>query len=553
MHATLLLATIVAGVGAITGEKTLAQSALEHAGTCRAGTPVVGAVASNSASVTIDVPGIDSLRCFAVRLANETGPARSRVERLSCDAPDRAKDLTCNLTLRMSDANGARGEDLLGILAAAIAAQLDASKLEILPDRIELAGSVPSENVRTELEAAAAKSGIPVRSFGLSVRAALKADEMPLLAKGTGPAQLHLASVTAPAALSMIGDAARPFVALADGDPLTGRLFAANRPGLAKALAAAHPVKSVPVAFTGKGKKVDLSFTWVEAPRLGAILGDVMNLNLVMPADAKPVTVFTKGVPADAAVAALAKALGLVQVRQGSMILLAPAGAKIRASGPKEMNRSLHVEGASAAEALSLLVAEAPVPFCLAAGKPVRARVRNATTTLMSEALRVIDGGAATEAAACSRAAAFDAKTTSDLASLKLIATLTGPAPQRALVRKEDGSVAILESSTGALDVTATGVTLRVARDRADLAMASATPIAPASFLDHRLVATLVSPQGSLAFFEGRAGRTRVGQRAWTTEDGSMDVLPGSVRLTAEGYDSYGYRTRVSADLFLRP
>jgi len=45
--------------------------------------------------------------------------------------------------------------------------------------------------------------------------------------------------VTAPAALSMIGDAARPFVALADGDPLTGRLFAANRPGRREDRAAA--------------------------------------------------------------------------------------------------------------------------------------------------------------------------------------------------------------------------------------------------------------------------------------------------------------------------
>lgn len=543
-------APALAGVGAITGEKTIAQSLTEHAAACRAGVPASGVVSGTMVPLTVDVPGLESLRCFAARLASDGGRARSSVERLTCDAPDRTVDLRCEMTIALSESSYNIDKNRYDILAAAVAAGLDADRIAILPDRIELAGTLTSEKARTELEAALAKSAlrVPVRTLGLRVRVPPKPEAMPMLAKGTGPAQLHLAGLPAPAALSMAGDPARPFVALAEGDPLTGRIAAANRAGLAKALAAAHPVKSVPVAFSGKGRKVDLSFQSVDTQHLTALLGDAMGANVVTPADAKALSVFTKSVPVDSAMAAIAKVLGLTQVRQGSTIFLVPAGAKIRASGPKESLRTLMVEGATAAEALSLVVAEAPIPFCLPEGKPVRAKVRNVTATVMAEALRVIDGSEAGDAAGCVRAPSFAVKSQGDFAGLRLIATLTGTAPSRALVRKDDGSVAILESTS--LTITQTGVVLKVPGERGELTLASAAGTAPeAPLLDHRLIATLVSAQGSLAVLEGRRGRIRVVQRGWTANDGSVEILPGVLRIATEGYDAYGYRTRATTDL----
>lgn len=549
--------TALASVGAITGERSIPDSVAEHAAECQAGVPETIVGSGQGVPVILEAPGAESLRCLVARLSTDPGLTRSYVDRLECGAPDRTVDLRCELHLTLQGQRPPAGRDntLYGILVAVVASQLDIDRLAILPDRIELGGVLPSEKARTDLEAAAGKSGIPVRSFGMTVKPALTAATMPVLAKGSGTAQLHMAGLPAAAALALTGDPARPFVAIAGANPLTGRVAGANRAAIARALAGAHPVSSVPIAATGKGRKVDLSFQSVEASHLVGVLADVQGVSAAVPRDAKPLAIYTKSMPADSVLAAVAKLLGLAQVRQGTTVFLVPAGTKLRAPGAKEALRTLQVEGATAAEALSLVVADLPITFCLPAGKPLRAMLRNAAGTTLAEALRVIDGGEPTDAASCVRAPFLAIDRMDELDGLRVIATMTGgggAAKARALVRTKTGSVAILDGPP-ALSVTSSGVSWKASEDPVRFPFVDARDVRDAPLADHRLIATLVSPQGSFAVLEGRRGRVRVVQGVWTQESGVIEVFPGSLKMTIESYDAYGYRTRASTELLLRP
>lgn len=200
---SLLAAPALAQLGAITGEKTPASRIATAATACRAGTPVTGATAGRSVPVTVDVPGLESLRCLVARVA---GDALVGVERVSCDAPDRASDLRCELSVALYDGGlrhieGSASSWVTAVLAGASQSELDADRIAILPDRVELAGELPSEEARTDLETIAAKRGVPVRSFGLKVRPPLDLAKMTPLTEGTGPAELHLSGVSAASAL----------------------------------------------------------------------------------------------------------------------------------------------------------------------------------------------------------------------------------------------------------------------------------------------------------------------------------------------------------------
>lgn len=532
-----------AQVGAITGEKRLSTAVEDAAADCKAGAPVTGTAIGSRVPVVVDVPGLESLACLVARIGQDPTRAQTRVERVACAAPDRASDLRCELGVAAFDVRrgtfeGDAASWVTAVLAGAKQSELDAERLVILPDRIELAGDVPSEDARAHLEAVAAKRGVPVRSFGLTVREPLDPAEMPALAKGAGAAQLHLAGVPAAAALVLLDDRTKPFVARAGGAPLTGRIAGANRAALAKALAAAHPIGSISVPSGGSSRKVTISFQQVEAFRLSDILEDVQKLSAVLPPGLPAVTVNVRNVPADSVSRSLAKLFGLTRQKSGSLAFYVPAGTKLRAAAAKEPDFTLTLSGATAPEALSLLATVGPPAFCLPAGEPLHATLTDAPPTMLAEAVRVIDGGTPADAAGCAAPSPATVDKPADLSKTKVIATLTGAVPARALVRREDGSAALLELEGERAVLTAD-------------APAGYAPEAPLA--DHRLIATLVSAQGSAAVLEGRRGRIRVVRPASTLE-GRIEVFPGRVRITEEGYDVFGFRSSVQVrEMRMRP
>src|SRR5690348_4714562 len=101
MHAPVLVAlSLLSGVAAITGERTVATMVRDHATTCRAGSPDVGSATNGAVPVTLDVAGVATLRCLAQKLYDDS--TFKGIDRVSCDAPDRSVDLRCTLNVALS-------------------------------------------------------------------------------------------------------------------------------------------------------------------------------------------------------------------------------------------------------------------------------------------------------------------------------------------------------------------------------------------------------------------------------------------------------------------
>lgn len=549
------LVSVVAGVGAITGERTVASSIRDAAALCKAGPPQVGAAANGAVPVTLDVAGAATLQCLSQKLVDDR--TFKGIDRVACDAPDRTVDLRCTLNVALADGAPRYGENtpqtwVLAILTAALENELDADRISILPDRIELAGELPSEDALAALEATAGKRGIAVRSLGLKVRSRPTLEALPDLAKGTGPAKLHVAGLAPASVLVFAGEAPKPFVAKADGAPVSGKIAAPSRVALAKALAFAVPVKRETLAASGASRKVTLSFQHAEASYIARVLSDAAGLNAAIPRGQPAVAVYARNTPVEPVQTALAKTLGLTRTKIGGIVYYTPQPAKVRAPAADEPRRTLNLgTGTTAAEALSLVSVIAKLPACLAPGTPLgRVRLKNVTPTEILNALQVMGGDAETDAAACTPAPPLRVSAAADLAPLTLLATLTGTGDSRALVRKPDGSVAWLEAGAGRVDVAAdSAVLVMPSGERLALALEERT-VAEALLADYRVVATLVSPQGSVALLEGRAGRTRSVANGSLSE-GLVEILPGAIKLTEPGTSGYGYQPS-SRELKLR-
>lgn len=547
--ALLLSSPALAQVGAITGERTVASKIRETAAACKAGAPVTGSAANGAVPVTIEVAGVASLQCMAQKLVDDQ--TFKGIDRLTCDAPDRTVDLRCTLNVALADGSPRYGDDTphawaLALLTSAVQNELDADRLVIQPDRIELAGEIPSEESLVALEASANKRGIAVRSLGLKVKPRPVLDALPVLAKGTGPATLHVAGLAPAAALVLVGDSPKPFLAKVEGKPLTGTLAAPSRVALAKALALAVPVARQPIIASGTSRKVTLSFQRADAWNVARLLSDAAQLDVAIPRGQPEVAVLAKNVPGESVQVALAKLLGLTRTQAGSIVYYTAGGPpKLRTPAADEPRRTLTIgDGATSAEALALVSVIAKVPACLSGSAPAGPlKLKNVTPTQIVDALRVVSGDPETDAASCKPAPPFEVTARSDLAPLTLLATLTGTEDPRALVRKADGSVAWLDAKVGRIVVTPESAGLQMPGGEQEILTMEHAKKPDGLLADHRVVATLVTPQGAIAVLEGRAGRTRIVSTG-TTEDGAIRVEPGKVTITEPGRYGHGYDLR---------
>ncbi len=119
-----------------------------------------------------------------------------------------------------------------------------------------------------------------------------------------------------------------PFLALASGKPVSGRVVAPSRNSAALAMLAAAGVARRPVAAHGSGTSVTFSFGGAPQRDLFRIIADVLHANLVVAPGALPdVDLVFDHVPVDGVLGALAALDDLTVTHAGKTIYLLPKGA----------------------------------------------------------------------------------------------------------------------------------------------------------------------------------------------------------------------------------